>query len=152
VCCTRGEPAGAAWSHPAGKVLRDIPGHQQGRERPVSHTALPLPSSPAVCLRVQPVSPVPSLPSEGTQTVLSPAVTCGPTGLLLCRPVVLTIPHCADVSSSDWIFQLKTQSHQGNWEVRCEPSLAASQAPKCCGTQHFPSKGLTLSFCFHLSL
>ncbi|XP_039927579.1 netrin receptor UNC5B isoform X2 [Hirundo rustica] len=56
------------------------------------------------------------LPSEGTQTVLSPAVTCGPTGLLLCRPVVLTVPHCADVSSSDWIYQLKTQSHQGNWE------------------------------------
>ncbi|NXI74582.1 UNC5B protein, partial [Anseranas semipalmata] len=56
------------------------------------------------------------LPSEGTQTVLSPVVTCGPTGLLLCRPVVLTIPHCADVGSSDWIFQLKTQSHQGNWE------------------------------------
>ncbi|NXU72364.1 UNC5B protein, partial [Oreotrochilus melanogaster] len=56
------------------------------------------------------------LPSEGTQTVLSPVVTCGPTGLLLCRPVVLTIPHCADVSSSDWIYQLKTQSHQGNWE------------------------------------
>ncbi|NWT71583.1 UNC5B protein, partial [Prunella himalayana] len=56
------------------------------------------------------------LPSEGTQTVLSPAVTCGPTGLLLCRPVVLTIPHCADVSSSDWIYQLKTQSHQGSWE------------------------------------
>ncbi|NWX52858.1 UNC5B protein, partial [Steatornis caripensis] len=56
------------------------------------------------------------LPSEGTQTVLSPAVTCGPTGLLLCRPVVLTIPHCANVGSSDWIYQLKTQSHQGNWE------------------------------------
>ncbi|NXL57725.1 UNC5B protein, partial [Chordeiles acutipennis] len=56
------------------------------------------------------------LPSEGTQTVLSPTVTCGPTGLLLCRPVVLTIPHCADVGSSDWIYQLKTQSHQGNWE------------------------------------
>ncbi|KFZ62063.1 Netrin receptor UNC5B, partial [Podiceps cristatus] len=52
------------------------------------------------------------LPSEGTQTVLSPAVTCGPTGLL----IVLTIPHCADVGSSDWIYQLKTQSHQGNWE------------------------------------
>ncbi|NXE47800.1 UNC5B protein, partial [Casuarius casuarius] len=57
------------------------------------------------------------LPSEGRQTtLLSPTVTCGPTGLLLCRPVVLTIPHCADVSSSDWMFQLKTQSHQGNWE------------------------------------
>ncbi|KGL83434.1 Netrin receptor UNC5B, partial [Tinamus guttatus] len=57
------------------------------------------------------------LPTEGRQTTaLSPAVTCGPTGLLLCRPVVLTIPHCADVSSSDWLFQLKTQSHQGTWE------------------------------------
>ncbi|XP_031972124.1 netrin receptor UNC5B isoform X3 [Corvus moneduloides] len=56
------------------------------------------------------------LPSEGTQTILSPVVTCGPTGLLLCRPVVLTVPHCADISSSDWIYQLKTQSHQGNWE------------------------------------
>ncbi|XP_053307060.1 netrin receptor UNC5B, partial [Spea bombifrons] len=56
------------------------------------------------------------LPSEGTQTILSPMVTCGPTGLLLCRPVILTIPHCADINTSDWILQLKTQSHQGNWE------------------------------------
>ncbi|XP_074088869.1 netrin receptor UNC5B isoform X1 [Macrotis lagotis] len=56
------------------------------------------------------------LPSEGTQTVLSPMVTCGPTGLLLCRPVILTVPHCAEINSGDWIFQLKTQSHQGNWE------------------------------------
>ncbi|KAF6112138.1 unc-5 netrin receptor B [Phyllostomus discolor] len=53
---------------------------------------------------------------EGTQTVLSPAVTCGPTGLLLCRPVILTVPHCAEVSASNWIFQLKTQAHQGHWE------------------------------------
>ncbi|EHB15752.1 Netrin receptor UNC5B [Heterocephalus glaber] len=58
-----------------------------------------------------------SLPlSEGTQTVLSPSVTCGPTGLLLCRPVILTMPHCAEVSAGDWIFQLKTQAHQGHWE------------------------------------
>ncbi|NXD14671.1 UN5BB protein, partial [Nothocercus nigrocapillus] len=57
------------------------------------------------------------LPAEGHQTTaLSPAVTCGPTGLLLCRPVVLTVPHCAEVSSSDWLLQLKTQSHQGTWE------------------------------------
>ncbi|XP_069096669.1 netrin receptor UNC5B isoform X1 [Pleurodeles waltl] len=56
------------------------------------------------------------LPSEGTQTILSPIVSCGPMGQLLCRPVILTIPHCADVTSSDWIFQLKTQSQQGTWE------------------------------------
>uniref|UniRef100_A0A8C9JG54 Netrin receptor UNC5 n=1 Tax=Panthera tigris altaica TaxID=74533 RepID=A0A8C9JG54_PANTA len=54
--------------------------------------------------------------SEGTQTVLSPSVTCGPTGLLLCRPVILTVPHCAEVRAGDWIFQLKTQAHQGHWE------------------------------------
>uniref|UniRef100_A0A8C5J0Y6 Netrin receptor UNC5 n=3 Tax=Passeriformes TaxID=9126 RepID=A0A8C5J0Y6_JUNHY len=66
------------------------------------------------------------LPSEGTQTVLSPAVSCGPTGLLLCRPVVLTIPHCADVASSDWIYQLKTQSHQGNWEEGRDEDLTPS--------------------------
>ncbi|NP_001082302.1 netrin receptor UNC5B-a precursor [Xenopus laevis] len=56
------------------------------------------------------------LPSEGTQTILSPIITCGPTGLLLCKPVILTVPHCADINTSDWILQLKTQSHQGNWE------------------------------------
>lgn len=59
-----------------------------------------------------PLSPL----SEGSQTVLSPSVTCGPTGLLLCRPVVLTVPHCAEVIAGDWIFQLKTQAHQGHWE------------------------------------
>lgn len=50
--------------------------------------------------------------------MLSPSVTCGPTGLLLCRPVILTVPHCAEVSAGNWIFQLKTQAHQGHWEVR----------------------------------
>ncbi|XP_043912757.1 netrin receptor UNC5B [Protopterus annectens] len=57
-----------------------------------------------------------TLPSDGTQTTLSSIVSCGPTGLQLCRPVVLTIPHCADVSTPDWVLRLKTQSHQGNWE------------------------------------
>lgn len=90
--------------------------------------------------------PLPSLPSEGTQTVLSPAVTCGPTGLLLCRPVVLTIPHCADVASSDWIFQLKTQSHQGNWEVMSEPCFFSQPGPRALwdtSSSTPPSKGLT---------
>ncbi|XP_061491238.1 netrin receptor UNC5B isoform X2 [Rhineura floridana] len=79
------------------------------------------------------------LPSEGTQTVLSPMVTCGPTGLLLCRPVILTVPHCADVSSPDWMLQLKTQSHQGNWEevVTLDEETLNTPCycqlePKCC--------------------
>uniref|UniRef100_A0A4W3H9C9 Netrin receptor UNC5 n=1 Tax=Callorhinchus milii TaxID=7868 RepID=A0A4W3H9C9_CALMI len=55
-------------------------------------------------------------PSDGSQNVLSPMVTCGPTGMLLCRPVVLSIPHCADATGSDWTLKLKTQSHQGVWE------------------------------------
>ncbi|XP_060097157.1 netrin receptor UNC5B isoform X1 [Heteronotia binoei] len=79
------------------------------------------------------------LPSEGTQTILSPMVTCGPTGLLLCHPVILTVPHCADVSSPDWMLQLKTQSHQGNWEevVTLDEETVNTPCycqlePKCC--------------------
>lgn len=68
--------------------------------------------------------PPPSPLSEGSQTVLSPSVTCGPTGLLLCRPVILTVPHCAEVIAGDWIFQLKTQTHQGHWEVRRRGGVA----------------------------
>ena len=60
------------------------------------------------------------LPSEGSQTVLSPVVSCGPSGMLLNRPVVLTLPHCAqlDTPTPDWTLTLKTQTHQGAWEVR----------------------------------
>ncbi|XP_031435049.1 netrin receptor UNC5B [Clupea harengus] len=57
-----------------------------------------------------------TLPSEGSQTVLSPVVSCGPTGMLLSRPVVLTLPHCALLDSPDWSLTLKSQSHQGAWE------------------------------------
>uniref|UniRef100_A0A8C8DWP4 Netrin receptor UNC5 n=1 Tax=Oryzias sinensis TaxID=183150 RepID=A0A8C8DWP4_9TELE len=57
-------------------------------------------------------------PSEGSQTVLSPVVSCGPSGMLLNRPVVLTLPHCAqlDTPTPDWTLTLKTQTHQGGWE------------------------------------
>ncbi|CAL8366959.1 unnamed protein product [Gadus morhua 'NCC'] len=59
-----------------------------------------------------------TLPSEGSQTVLTPVVSCGPTGMLLNRPVVLTLPHCAqlDTPTPDWTLTLKTQTHQGAWE------------------------------------
>lgn len=88
-----------------------LPSQELGQSREAS-TA---PSLPPSCPPSHP-SPL----SEGTQTVLSPSVTCGPTGLLLCRPVILTVPHCAEVSAGDWIFQLKTQAHQGHWEVRSQ--------------------------------
>lgn len=84
---------------------------------PAESSGLPLSLPPALCSAPSPLS-------EGTQTALSPAVTCGPTGLLLCRPVVLTVPHCAEVSAGDWIFQLKTQAHQGHWEVRSQAGAA----------------------------
>ncbi|XP_034040188.1 netrin receptor UNC5B isoform X4 [Thalassophryne amazonica] len=59
-----------------------------------------------------------TLPSDGSQTVLSPVVSCGPSGMLLNRPVVLTLPHCAqlDTPTPDWTLTLKTQTHQGAWE------------------------------------
>ncbi len=58
------------------------------------------------------------LPSDGSQTVLSPVVSCGPSGMLLSRPVVLTLPHCAQLEPPDWTLNLKMQNHQGAWEVR----------------------------------
>ncbi|XP_066549211.1 netrin receptor UNC5B [Amia ocellicauda] len=79
------------------------------------------------------------LPSQGTQTVLSPVVTCGPTGMMLCRPVVLTLPHCAELELSDWTLQLKTQRQQGSWEevlTLGEESLSTpcycQLEPQCC--------------------
>ncbi|KAJ8248198.1 hypothetical protein GJAV_G00239420 [Gymnothorax javanicus] len=57
-----------------------------------------------------------TLPSEGAQTVLSPVVCCGPSGMALSRPVVLTLPHCAQLDTPDWSLTLKTQTHQGAWE------------------------------------
>ncbi|XP_042593017.1 netrin receptor UNC5B isoform X1 [Cyprinus carpio] len=57
-----------------------------------------------------------TLPSDGSQTVLSPVVSCGPSGMLLSRPVVLTLPHCAQLEPPDWTLTLKMQNHQGAWE------------------------------------
>ncbi|KAK3554313.1 hypothetical protein QTP70_020174, partial [Hemibagrus guttatus] len=57
-----------------------------------------------------------TLPSEGGQTVLSPVVSCGPSAMLLSRPVILTLPHCAYLETPNWSLTLKTQSNQGVWE------------------------------------
>ncbi|KAG1951166.1 netrin receptor UNC5B [Pimephales promelas] len=57
-----------------------------------------------------------TLPSDGSQTVLSPVVSCGPSGMLLSRPVILSLPHCAQLEPPDWTLTLKMQNHQGSWE------------------------------------
>ena len=36
------------------------------------------------------------------QTILSPVVLCGPTDLLLQKPVVLSIQHCASMRQGGW--------------------------------------------------
>ena len=37
-----------------------------------------------------------------TQTILSPVVLCGPTDLVLQKPVVLSIQHCASMRENGW--------------------------------------------------
>ncbi|XP_032885364.1 netrin receptor UNC5A isoform X2 [Amblyraja radiata] len=56
------------------------------------------------------------LPLAGSQTLLSPVVSCGPPGVLLTGPVILSIQHCAEGNLENWSIKLKKQSPQGNWE------------------------------------
>ncbi|XP_069754789.1 netrin receptor UNC5A isoform X7 [Narcine bancroftii] len=56
------------------------------------------------------------LPLAGCQTLLSPVVSCGPPGVLLTGPVILSIQHCAEGNLENWSIKLKKQSPQGNWE------------------------------------
>uniref|UniRef100_A0A4W3GCY7 Netrin receptor UNC5 n=1 Tax=Callorhinchus milii TaxID=7868 RepID=A0A4W3GCY7_CALMI len=56
------------------------------------------------------------LPLAGCQTLLSPIVSCGPPGVLLTGPAILSMQHCAEASAENWAVTLKKQSPQGNWE------------------------------------
>lgn len=58
------------------------------------------------------------LPLAGCQTLLSPVVSCGPPGVILSRPVILSMDHCSDACLDNWAIRLKKQSYEGAWEVR----------------------------------
>ncbi|MEQ2174082.1 hypothetical protein GOODEAATRI_004129 [Goodea atripinnis] len=60
----------------------------------------------------------PGLSTSATLGHLGGRLTISNTGMLLNRPVVLTLPHCAqlDTPTPDWTLTLKTQTHQGAWE------------------------------------
>ncbi|XP_058653390.1 netrin receptor UNC5A isoform X4 [Onychostoma macrolepis] len=56
------------------------------------------------------------LPLAGCQTLLSPVVSCGPPGVMLTRPVILSMDHCTDACLENWAIRLKKQSYEGTWE------------------------------------
>lgn len=63
-------------------------------------------------------SPRCRLPLAGCQTLLSPVVSCGPPGVVLSRPVILSMDHCSDACLDNWAVRLKKQNYEGAWEVR----------------------------------
>nr|XP_033783253.1 netrin receptor UNC5A isoform X3 [Geotrypetes seraphini] len=56
------------------------------------------------------------LPLAGCQTLLSPIISCGPPGVLLTRPVILSMSHCMEPSPESWSVKVKKQSCEGTWE------------------------------------
>ncbi|XP_029368066.1 netrin receptor UNC5A [Echeneis naucrates] len=56
------------------------------------------------------------LPLAGCQTLLSPVVSCGPPGVVLSRPVILSMDHCFDACLDNWAVRLKKQNYEGTWE------------------------------------
>uniref|UniRef100_A0A6Q2Z679 Netrin receptor UNC5 n=1 Tax=Esox lucius TaxID=8010 RepID=A0A6Q2Z679_ESOLU len=56
------------------------------------------------------------LPLAGCQTLLSPIVSCGPPGVVLTRPVILSMDHCSDACPENWAVRLKKQNYEGVWE------------------------------------
>ncbi|KAG8004152.1 Netrin receptor UNC5A, partial [Nibea albiflora] len=61
-------------------------------------------------------SPWCRLPLAGCQTLLSPVVSCGPPGVVLSRPVILSMDHCSDACLDNWAIRLKKQNYEGAWE------------------------------------
>uniref|UniRef100_UPI00358E0C89 netrin receptor UNC5B-a-like isoform X2 n=1 Tax=Myxine glutinosa TaxID=7769 RepID=UPI00358E0C89 len=53
---------------------------------------------------------------EGDQTLLSPVVVFGPPNVPLLTPVVVSVPHCAELCSEDWLLSMQRQEIGGDWE------------------------------------
>uniref|UniRef100_A0A672JXT3 Netrin receptor UNC5 n=1 Tax=Sinocyclocheilus grahami TaxID=75366 RepID=A0A672JXT3_SINGR len=79
------------------------------------------------------------LPLAGCQTLLSSVVSCGPPGVMLTRPVILSMDHCSDACLENWTIRLKKQSYEGMWEdvlqlgeeVVSEPYYCQLEAETC---------------------
>ncbi|XP_027881156.1 netrin receptor UNC5D-like isoform X2 [Xiphophorus couchianus] len=56
-----------------------------------------------------------TVPEDGAEIFLSPAITYGPPGLDLSCPIAMTIAHCAEVAADNWTIRLKRQI-QDKWE------------------------------------
>ncbi|XP_037117942.1 netrin receptor UNC5A isoform X4 [Syngnathus acus] len=56
------------------------------------------------------------LPLAGCQTLLSPVVSCGPPGVVLSRPVILSMDQCSDACLDNWAVRLKKQTYESAWE------------------------------------
>ncbi|KAM9850106.1 netrin receptor UNC5A [Aulostomus maculatus] len=79
------------------------------------------------------------LPLAGCQTLLSPVVSCGPPGVVLSRPVILSMDHCSDACLDNWAVRLKKQNYEGAWEdvllmgeeLASEPYYCQLEAETC---------------------
>ncbi|XP_077000274.1 netrin receptor UNC5D isoform X7 [Tamandua tetradactyla] len=80
----------------------------------IPHGAIPEENSWEIYMSINQGEP--SLPSDGSEVLLSPEVTCGPPDMIVTTPFALTIPHCADVSAEHWNVHLKKRTQQGKWE------------------------------------
>ncbi|KAF5906446.1 netrin receptor UNC5A isoform X2, partial [Clarias magur] len=79
------------------------------------------------------------LPLAGCQTLLSPVVSCGPPGVMLTRPVIISMEHCSDSCAEHWAIRLKKQTYEGTWEdvlllgeeLASEPFYCQLEAETC---------------------
>ncbi|XP_052267332.1 netrin receptor UNC5B-a-like isoform X2 [Dreissena polymorpha] len=67
------------------------------------------------------------------QTILSPIVVCGPTGMMLNKPVVLSLQHCASMRQGGW--QLSVCSSNTPLEMAPQWQLAVTLGQETINTQ-----------------